>query len=427
MTIAAGLKLLRDRYVLLDEAVEASGSSESWLGVGEDDKRFLIRLWPYSGDEPPELLRALWDAELRTLYRVASTPGADQTILTIRDAGLDRVAKCFVMVLEAEHSGGYDPLSNALARRNAYPWLRTASTSVRSALWGALGRLAEGVALLHEQNIVHRNIEAERTYFNPDIGVQSIRLGGFEWSVRLGVPASVTPRAVWSSPPEFFSGGSFGYRPETDWYAFGMLASRCFRAIEAFEHLPALERHRRVLLEIDKAPQSDLSDLEKDILFRLIALEPNERLNDARQIILQIDKIESGLDGDFESHDSTLPLILAVDTNNIELSSQMREFRFVPNEQNPDEPFNPHDPMHVGSYTRFIQDDLRAAEPCPRISSVRNGNFYLLEGQNLVLRLIQFRYTDRTTNRSNRTWNVGFCSVQPQARPYKTTKSRQLP
>jgi hypothetical protein len=196
VTINAGLKLLRDRYTIVDQRVDVTENSESWIGVGEDDKQFLIRLWPYSGEDPPDLLRALWDAELRTLYRVASAPGADQTILVIRDAGLDRIAHCFVMVLEAEHSGGYQPLSAALAKRSLFPWLRITDLGIRRDLWSALGKLADGIALLHEQNILHRNIEAKRVYFNQDTGVQSLRLGGFEWSVRLGV----YPHACRSTP-----------------------------------------------------------------------------------------------------------------------------------------------------------------------------------------------------------------------------------
>jgi hypothetical protein len=79
--------------------------------------------------------------------------------------------------------------------------------------------LADGIALLHGQNILHRNIDARQVYFNPDDGIRSLRLGGFEWSLRVGVPATEPAPANWSTPPEFFTDKSFGYRPETDWYA----------------------------------------------------------------------------------------------------------------------------------------------------------------------------------------------------------------
>lgn len=226
MAIEAGLSLLRGRYTLIDRQIESAEDSESWVAVSEDERRVLVRLWPYTGTEPPDLLRALWDAELRTLYRVASAPGADQSILVIRDAGLDRTANCFVMVLEAERSGGYERLSVALRNRKAYPWLRMADLSARRGMWRALGKIAAGIALLHEQNTLHRNIEAERVYFSPDTDVESFRLGGFEWSVRLGLPATGSPRWDGVRPLSFSRGSILG----TDLRPIGT-ASACWSRV----------------------------------------------------------------------------------------------------------------------------------------------------------------------------------------------------
>ena len=50
----------------------------------------LLKTWAYEGDEPDRVRRALWDAELRTLYRLGSTPGASDALVVLRDAGLDR-------------------------------------------------------------------------------------------------------------------------------------------------------------------------------------------------------------------------------------------------------------------------------------------------------------------------------------------------
>lgn len=189
MQICAGTKLLRERYSLVDHKLSSSEGSELWIALGgEDERKFFVRLWPYSGDDPPDLLRALWDAELRTLYRVASAPGAEETILVIRDAGLDRSARCFVMVLEADNAGGYEPLSVALNERQLFSWLQSATAPKRRDIWQGLVRIAEGIVLLHDQNILHRNIEADCVLFNRATGLQSLRLGGFEWSIRLGVP-----------------------------------------------------------------------------------------------------------------------------------------------------------------------------------------------------------------------------------------------
>src|SRR3712207_8763059 len=49
-------------------------------------------LWTYTkaeGNKPGDYQRALWDLELRTMYRLGSSPGAEETMLVIRDAGVD--------------------------------------------------------------------------------------------------------------------------------------------------------------------------------------------------------------------------------------------------------------------------------------------------------------------------------------------------
>jgi len=118
--IASGLKLLRSRYHLVAGPLVQDAAAQAWVGVDEDDSKYLIKLWPFDGDRPDDLQRALWDSELRTLYRVGSSPGAEDTILVLRDAGVDRDARCFVMALEAP---GYEILAGALTRRAEVSWL----------------------------------------------------------------------------------------------------------------------------------------------------------------------------------------------------------------------------------------------------------------------------------------------------------------
>src|SRR5712671_1944193 len=130
--IASGLKLLRSRYQLVSGPLVRDATAQAWLGVDSDDSKYLIKLWPFDGDRPDNLQRALWDAELRTLYRVGSSPGAEDTILVLRDAGVDRDAHCFVMALEAP---GYELLADALTRRAEVAWLSSHDGEARRALW----------------------------------------------------------------------------------------------------------------------------------------------------------------------------------------------------------------------------------------------------------------------------------------------------
>ena len=74
--LKTGVRLLRSRYKLLAGPVLDETISQAWLGLDEDDNRFLIKVWPFDGGTSGRLQRALWDSELRTLYRVGSSPGA---------------------------------------------------------------------------------------------------------------------------------------------------------------------------------------------------------------------------------------------------------------------------------------------------------------------------------------------------------------
>jgi hypothetical protein len=62
----------------------------SWQAFSDYGVRHLVKTWAYEGAEPDPVQRALWDAELRTLYKVGSSPGASETLVVLRDAGLDR-------------------------------------------------------------------------------------------------------------------------------------------------------------------------------------------------------------------------------------------------------------------------------------------------------------------------------------------------
>ena len=275
MVLVRGTTLLRDRYELVSAPRGASGDALLWNATGEYGEQFLVKTWAYEGDEPDRVQRALWDAELRTLYKVGSTPGADETLTVLRDAGLDRVARCFVMVLVAP---GYVSLEEALASRLMYPWLANRDAASRRELWLALGRLADGLRLLHEQQVLHRRFGASAVVFDPLEGSDSVRLGGFEWSVRLGAPAGEDPPAGWETPPEAVGSQGEAWRPETDWFGFGMLAARLLLDVERHGGHPVADRYTYVRDAVQAATRQ-IGDTERELLARLIATDPLERLN----------------------------------------------------------------------------------------------------------------------------------------------------
>lgn len=395
--------ILGGKYRLLPPHLPANGPVECRLALDEYETAYLVKLWRYSTPEPDELLRALWDSELRTLYRVSSSPGAEDTILVVRDARLDRDNSAFAMVLESYGVRTYETLAQLLPKRNTIPWLSNRDVAARREMWSGLKRLSEGLRLLHHQNVLHRNLTPETVFLDSALGSTSLRLGGFEWSIRLGVPQGSTPPAGWATPPEFFVTGKIGYRPETDWYAFGMLAIRCLLNVEEHGLLEPRERHARVLRQLE-ASTAQLSDIERRLLLRLIATDPRDRLAHGNDIGTGLVDVIKALDFGGDPQNDSRPLVLVIDPANDSLVSDCQQAGYVPNPKNLDEGFNPLDLAHTAALAAFIQDSLANAQ----LYAIPNSEVRLLIGDALVLKIAQFQsYTDSGEQRSS--WDLAFC------------------
>lgn len=395
-----GQDLLRSRYRLVRGPINHDRISETWIGHDEEDSPFLIKVWSYEGERPDDLQRALWDSELRNIYRVGSSPGADEAMLVVRDAGIDSQNRCFVMVLNAP---GYEPLSLNLANRRQSPWLATSDSESRYELWLGLRRIVDALILLHEQLVIHRDVRPETVFLDASLGPSSMRLGGFEWSIRLGTPATNSPPSGWSSPPEFFSNPFFGYRPETDWFAFGMLASRCLHNLEMFGNRSPVERHAKVISEIER--DGKLSEPERAFITRLIVANPDDRLTRPDKISAAIDDILSALKGG-PRQDESKPLVLVVNARtNQGLVDYLVDLGFVPDSKNNQQPFNPNDLRHTVALSDFIQRELRE----PLLYAMPGSDSYILIGGRLQLLISAFEESDQDSGETRRTWDMAFC------------------
>src|SRR5262245_26861562 len=98
--LSIGAQVLEARYTL-KESLSISAERELWIAHDEFDAALLLKLWRYSGDRPDPVLRALWDRELRHLFRLSSAPQSETRLVVLRDAGVDIAHRCFVMLLAA--------------------------------------------------------------------------------------------------------------------------------------------------------------------------------------------------------------------------------------------------------------------------------------------------------------------------------------
>jgi hypothetical protein len=180
--LTPGVTVLRGRYSLA-QRLTAFPEFEVWQAEDEYGAPVLIKAWPYSGARPDDVLRALWDVELRNLFQLSSSPESESQILIVKEAGIDYDLSYFVMALTCP---GITLLESLLQNRKHHEWLRDLkSVPIRATLWKGLRGIASGLAQLHRQQMLHRNISADAIFMAPELGPESMRLGGFEWTVRL--------------------------------------------------------------------------------------------------------------------------------------------------------------------------------------------------------------------------------------------------
>ncbi|MFC8086102.1 AAA domain-containing protein [Streptomyces sp. NPDC057340] len=407
--------LLQNRYEITAGPHPGDGESQVWEAFG-DSYTYLLKTWTYEGEQPDRVQRALWDQELRTLYKVASSPRADDALVVLKDAGLDREHNCFVMVLEAP---GYERVATALQRRARFPWLSNRNAVAREQLWSGLRRVATGLNLLHERQVLHRGVDLDSLFFDEDLGAESLRLGGFEWSVKLGRPVGTQPPVGWPVPPERATGGVTAWRQDDDWFAFGILCARLLLDLERFTTNSARERHVRVLKAIDTAKQ-ELTEAERKLLLDLVAEDPLERLTAPYDIIGRMQDIMRALANPLRTQQVEAQYVLALDLRRSEfidhlMDNGLREHLRL----GPMGTYIPGDPIHRREACEFVRQNLQK----PFLFAVPNRPYFILVGGRLSLRITAYRGKDGTSS-----WQVADCrTAQPLLYSEDDDSYRELP
>jgi hypothetical protein len=251
----------------------------------------VVRTWPRRGGDDEDLVD-IWRHELRQLHKLSGYPGAQKFIARIADAGVD--AKGFHIVIDA---GQRVPLESLLQRgRGSTSWLRALSLPAnRRRLWTNLQSVARGLEILHNEGLVHRNLDgwAILTSAGDDPDFQ---LTGFEWSLRLSAAAD----AAGSRPGPDVQSVSFA----GDWADFAKLGARLFNInlerlldqklpdYDVHEGTPAAEiRLLRQLMSAVDLPRLDAEVVVRRIDQLLDVLEVAESAVDARyHLVLRLNR-----------------------------------------------------------------------------------------------------------------------------------------
>ena len=383
MILMPGQRVLR-RIFTLRRHLSDGPSYVLWEADPGDGQGVLIKAWPFLKDEPSVVERNLWDRELRTLYRLASTPEAEKRLVTLIDAAVDLDARSFVLALKVP---GFDRLSDVLADRKSSGWLSDLSDVTRRiALWRGALRLIEGLAHVHRFRSVHRAVRVENIFVARQHGPETLRLGGFEWSVRLG--ARTRGDATTLSPL-----GRANASLNADWRDLGVVLAAMFGV--AADVLSSGEGERVVSAIHDL---QRLSEDERAYLHTLVSANGNGPIDRDDMVRGCIDVIDS-LDRPARLRAGDRVGVVVSLRNRLgptDLAIRIAE---------KDQSVNATD---EASIRRWIEADLSEAEILS--SGDPENRSYFLNGRRLPYRLAPFE-RNLSDGVTETTWNLGFITA----------------
>jgi hypothetical protein len=384
--LAQNTKVLQERYTLT-KLLSSSSQQQSWLATDQDGGPVLAKTWSYPSEQPNDVVRALWDRELRNLFRLSSSPDADAQLVVLRDAGVDKDNSCFVMILTAP---GFDRLSDFLQDRAKCDWLRDVKqTEVRLPLWRGSHSLAQGLAHLHQQQMLHRALTAEVVLVDAARGPESMRLGGFEWTVKVGQSPDIKPLGINATAPEFLTPSKQQHTFESDWYQFGCLLAQIFAGADS-KLVEDATRHKELLARVRDAAK--LTELEREFISSLLERRPELRLSRGFEIISAIGEIIVRLDQPARLIENSYLALAVLLGPNRKLTDAICEL---------DETISALD---TERQRLLIESDLETARLIARPGS--QGGVYLLQGNRLVYFVKE--YSEPGSQPSGQ-WDLAFC------------------
>ncbi len=109
-----------NKYTLYNELPKGGAAYERWEAFDEFGGPVLVKAWPFGQEKPSQAERALWNIELRNLFRLSSLPSVDEHLVILRDAGLDTDLKYFILIMYAP---GFIALDGLLHGHDRPDWL----------------------------------------------------------------------------------------------------------------------------------------------------------------------------------------------------------------------------------------------------------------------------------------------------------------
>lgn len=382
-----------NKYTLYNELPKGGAAYERWEAFDEFGGPVLVKAWPFNQEKPSQAERALWNIELRNLFRLSSLPSVDEHLVILRDAGLDTELKYFILIL---HAPGFIALDGLLQEHDRPDWLTQLSQSgVRADLWYGIRRMVLGLKQIHQLQMVHRAISPHAVLLDPGMGPESFRLDGGDLLMRLGDEISTTTPV---KPANSESDSTYSF--DSDWFQLGWLMVQLLLA----------GAHDSKDIEDILSQVNDSESLireEKVLINGLIGKNKRARLTMADEVLLLIDQIVTSLgrQGQHALKTDYLGLVVSLGPN--------RKMTDAIIETDPT-----IFPDNIPKQRQFIQDDLRH----PRVVQVKEDEkVFNLVGNRLCYRIREHTLAGRSSAVGNRSsavgnWDMAFCERPAELR-----------
>ncbi len=349
------------------------------LRSAEDEKGqpLLVKNWPRRANFDDSDIHEVWLNEVRELHRLAAYPGAADSIVELRDSGIDEEG--FYLVLDA---GQRSPLAAVLERRRAPSWLTNPrQEGDRALLWANLANVGRGLDILHSQGLLHRNLDfwSILTAGSDEVDFQ---LTGFEWSMRLATGVSDTSAAPTTTKHQVRH-TSFA----RDWQQFGFCAARLLALEEKRLYDAAVPPH-------DVSP--DHTRDEVNLLRELVGVPRSVRI-DGSSVVERIGSIVQTLRLREARRDTKLTLIVALGDMS-RLSGKIRDASARQIEIG-----------DVDAQLAFVLNDLGRDAVAMTVRDSRQKESYatVLRGRRLSYHIVDYIHG---INRVPSDWTMAFCS-----------------
>jgi serine/threonine protein kinase len=250
-----------------------------------------------------ELAQYLWHYEI-SLNRKATIKSKGNTLLKLVDAQRDEAEGLYILITE---SGGRCLLeifenNKDSCEDDVFNAFKAADKKTK---WEAILKLAEGLFSLHSSGLIHRNISLNTVYFDGDSFSEGdpevLRIGDFNWSIYLHSISNIVLDQVASEVikdnihffrapeciPDYIHGSKYGESYKSDQYSFGLVITFLLIELEATDYFYANSDQRSELYDqiIEEIRNYKGWPQEKEVLLKLLRLNPQERYKDTGELL----------------------------------------------------------------------------------------------------------------------------------------------